>query len=38
MKKYKCKICGHIVESENSPTENCPICFAGPEEYEEIIE
>ena len=38
MKKYRCKICGHIAESETHPIYDCPVCFCGPEEYEEIVE
>ncbi len=33
MKKWKCKICGEIVESEERPQE-CPLCKAGPEAFE----
>ena len=38
MRKFKCTICGYICESEDFPTEPCPICFADPDVYEEIIE
>ena len=37
MKKWRCKICGEIVESENVP-EKCPLCKAGSDKFEEIVE
>lgn len=39
MKKYRCTICGEIVESEDVPTIACPVCGAeGPEVWEEVVE
>ena len=39
MKKYRCTICGEIVESEDVPTFPCPVCNAeGPEVWEEVVE
>ena len=38
MKKWRCKICGEIIESETYP-ELCPLCKAkGEEKFEEIVE
>ena len=37
MKKWKCLICGQIVESETCPTE-CPLCHAPGEKFVEIKE
>ena len=37
MKKWKCKICGEIVESETAP-EACPLCKAPAEKFEEVVE
>ena len=37
MKKWKCKICGEIVESETAP-EKCPLCKAPAEKFEEVVE
>ena len=37
MKKWKCLICGEIVESETRP-ESCPLCKAPGEKFEEIVE
>ncbi len=37
MKKWRCKICGEIVESETAP-EKCPLCKAPAEKFEEIVE
>ena len=37
MKKWKCKICGEIVESEYAP-ERCPLCKAPAEKFEEVVE
>ncbi|MDP4268405.1 MAG: hypothetical protein Q8880_13360 [Bacteroidota bacterium] len=34
MKKFVCKICGYVHEGDAPPAE-CPICGAGPEEFEE---
>ena len=35
MKKYRCTVCGEIIESEGMPTE-CPVCRAGT--FEEVVE
>ena len=37
MKKWKCKICGEIVESDVRP-DKCPLCKAPGEKFEEIVE
>ena len=38
MKKWRCKICGEIIESESYP-EQCPLCKAkGEDKFEEIVE
>lgn len=37
MKKWKCTICGEIVESETRP-EKCPLCRAPGEKFVEIVE
>ena len=37
MKKWKCTICGEIVESETRP-ERCPLCRAPGEKFVEIVE
>ena len=37
MKKWKCKICGEIVEGEHAP-ERCPLCKAPAEKFEEVVE
>ncbi len=37
MKKWECKLCGYIHEGETPPDE-CPICGAGPEYFEEVVE
>ena len=37
MKKWRCKICGEVVESENRP-EKCPVCKAPGEKFDEIVE
>ncbi|MBO6280380.1 MAG: rubredoxin [Bacilli bacterium] len=34
MKKYKCMVCGQVVEVEDG--EPCPICGAGPECLEPV--
>ena len=36
-KKWKCLICGAVVEGENPP-ERCPVCGVGPELFEELKE
>ena len=35
MKKWRCKICGEIVNSDIKP-DKCPVCGAGPENFEEV--
>ena len=37
MKKWRCKICGEIVEAEVAP-EKCPLCKAPAEKFEEVVE
>ena len=37
MKKWRCKICGEIVEGDHAP-ERCPLCKAPAEKFEEIVE
>ena len=37
MKKWRCTICGEIVESDIRP-EKCPLCKAPGEKFEEIAE
>lgn len=37
MKKWRCTICGEIVESETRP-ESCPLCHAPGEKFEEVVE
>jgi len=37
MKKWRCTICGEIVESDVRP-EKCPLCKAPGEKFEEIVE
>ncbi len=37
MRKWKCQICGEIVESDVRP-DKCPLCKAPGEKFEEIIE
>lgn len=37
MKKWECTICGYIHEGETPPDE-CPVCGAGPEYFEEVVE
>ncbi len=37
MKKWKCLVCGQIVESENAP-EQCPLCKAPSNKFEEVKE
>ena len=37
MKKWKCTICGEIVESETCP-EKCPLCGAPAEKFVEVKE
>ena len=37
MKKWRCKICGEIVEGDVAP-ESCPLCKAPAEKFEEVVE
>ena len=38
MKKFRCKVCGEIIESENHP-EQCPRCkVKGDDKFEEVKE
>ncbi len=37
MKKWKCLVCGQIVESETVPTQ-CPLCKAPAEKFVEVVE
>jgi len=37
MKKWRCKICGYIHEGEEPP-EECPLCGAPKEEFEEVTD
>ena len=36
-KKWICTVCGYIHEGETAP-EECPICFVGAEDFEEVEE
>jgi len=35
MKKFRCSVCGEIVEGENPP-KNCPVCKAPAEKFVEV--
>ena len=35
MKKFRCKVCGDII---NEGVEKCPVCGVGPDKWEEIVE
>jgi len=37
MRKWRCKVCGEIVESNVRP-DKCPLCKASGEKFEEIVE
>jgi len=37
MKKFVCKVCGYVYEGEAAPAQ-CPICKAGADKFEEMIE
>ena len=37
MKKWRCKVCGEIVESETVPSA-CPVCKAPSDKFEEVVE
>ncbi len=37
MKKWKCMLCGYVHEGE-TPPEECPLCGASSDQFEELIE
>lgn len=37
MKKWKCSICGYVHEGD-VPPEECPLCKASTEKFEEVVE
>ena len=37
MKKWRCKICGYVHEGD-SPPEECPICGASKDQFEEVTD
>ena len=37
MKKWRCTVCGEIVEGEHAP-ERCPLCRQPAEKFEEVVE
>ena len=37
MKKFVCKVCGYVYEGEEAP-DQCPICKAKAEQFEEVTE
>ena len=37
MKKWKCLICGQVVEGDSTP-EACPLCKAPASKFEEVVE
>ena len=37
MKKFRCSVCGEIVEGEHAP-EKCPLCKAPAEKFAEVVE
>ncbi|MEX1377897.1 MAG: NADH peroxidase [Eubacteriales bacterium] len=37
MKKFRCTVCGEIVEGENPP-KNCPVCNAPAEKFVEVTD
>ena len=37
MKKWRCTVCGTIVESETCPTQ-CPVCKQGADKFVEVVE
>ena len=37
MKKWKCSVCGEIVEGEHAP-ERCPLCKVPGDKFNEIVE
>lgn len=39
MKKWRCVLCGYIYEGDELPADYvCPLCGAGPEDFEEVTE
>ena len=36
-RKWRCKVCGYV-HTGNAPPETCPVCNAGPEMFEEVLE
>ena len=36
-KRFRCLVCGYIHEGDSAPAE-CPICHAGADKFEEIVE
>ncbi len=39
MKKWRCVLCGYVYEGETLPEDYvCPVCGAGPEDFEEVTE
>ena len=38
MKKFKCKLCGYIVQAESLDECSCPLCSAKKSDFEEILE
>jgi rubrerythrin len=37
MKKWRCKICGYVHEGD-TPPEECPICGASKDQFEEVTD
>jgi len=37
MKKWRCKICGYVHEGDTPPDE-CPICGASKDQFEEVTD
>lgn len=37
MKKWKCMLCGYVHEGE-TPPEECPLCGASSDQFEELVE
>ena len=39
MKKFVCTVCGYIYEGDELPVDyECPLCFVGPDQFEEVVE
>lgn len=39
MKKFKCKICGHMIEAEELPSDyKCPLCGVGSDLFLEVVD